>query len=64
MAKINALMTKEDEQNGEAADELLDSISKAVGQVRQDYTDYCAKLEKRPKMQAMESPLTQIGSKN
>lgn len=31
MAKINALMTKEDEQNGQAADELLESISKAVG---------------------------------
>jgi hypothetical protein len=52
MSKINGLMeTEEDSKNTRPNQgDLLESIGQSMGLIKQDYNDYCNKIEKRPKM--------------
>ena len=52
MNKISGLMETE-EQSKEVkpnTEDLLQDIGASLGAVKQEYGDYCTKLEKRPKM--------------
>lgn len=52
MGKINALMETEQQANQQKpnSEELLRDIGESLGNVKQDYDEYCKKLEKRPKL--------------
>ena len=52
MGKINALMDTEQQANQQMpnSEELLRDIGQSLSNVKQDYDEYCKKLEKRPKL--------------
>lgn len=60
MGKINGLMTKEENASqskdgqGPSDGDLLEDIGQALGKVKNDYSEYCNKIEKRQKITAIE----------